>query len=72
MIVKNKCLKEWPENTKLYEKEKLCLDVCGPTLFEYENKCYDNCPTGTSKLFNTKNICVENVPENYYRDENGI
>ena len=64
----NKCLKECPENKKLYETEKICLDACRPNLFEYENKCYDDCPQGTFKSFDIKNICFASVPENYYLD----
>jgi len=68
----SKCLKECPENTKLYENAQLCLDICGSNLFEYENKCYDDCPGETFKLFDTKKICGVSVPENYYLDNDGI
>ena len=66
----NTCLKKCPENTKIYEDIKLCLDECYQTQFEYNNTCYDDCPNGTFRLYQNRNICVEIVPENYYLDNN--
>ena len=66
----NSCLGECPDNTKLYEEEKLCLDECYPEQFEYNNKCYDDCPNGKYKLFDKRNICVDSIPDNFYLDIN--
>ena len=33
----NKCYKECPDDTKTYEKEKICLDSCAYEQFEYLN-----------------------------------
>ena len=68
----NKCLKQCPANTKKYEARKLCLEECYQNLFEYEGICYDDCPTGTYRLFQTRNICVATLPDNYYRDSDNI
>ena len=38
--------------------------------FEYNNKCYDNWPSKTYKLYDIKRICVDITPENYYLDNN--
>ena len=66
----NKCFKQCPSNTKTYEEEKKCIDECGENQFEYNNICYNECPEGTFRLFQTRNICVDTVPENYYLDSN--
>ena len=66
----NTCLKECPENTKIYEDIKLCLDECYQTQFEYNNTFYNDCPNGTFRLYQNRNICVDIVPENYYLDDN--
>ena len=66
---KNNCSKECPENTKIYEKEKLCLHECYDNQFEYNEKCYDDCPNDTYRFFYNKNICVESIQENYYLDD---
>ena len=64
----NSCLSQCPENTKLIEEQKLCLDECYPEQFEYNNICYNDCPDGTSKILMNRNRCTETVPENYYLD----
>ena len=33
----NECYKVCPDNTKTYEKEKICLDSCANEQFEYNN-----------------------------------
>ena len=66
----NICLKKCPENKRIYEEEKICLDECYPEQFEYNNICYDDCPNDKYKLFNNRNICVDSIPENYYLDSN--
>ena len=65
----NNCLIQCPENTKIYETQKLCLDECYQELFEYGVNCYDDCPTGTYRLFQNRKICVDTLPENYYLDD---
>ena len=68
----NKCLKECPEGLKINEEQKKCLESCNDNQFEYNNICYDDCPSGTHKIFQNRNICIVNVPENYYLDEDNI
>ena len=67
---KNNCLKQCPSNTKTYEKENKCLDECDENLFEYNNECYDDCPDGTFRALQTRKVCLNTVPENYYYDNN--
>ena len=64
----NKCLKQCPDNTKIYEAEKICLEECYEYQFEYNNKCYNSCPRGTLSAFKTRYICMDTVPANYYLD----
>ena len=64
----NNCLAECPENTKKYEEEKICLEECHPELFEYNNICYNDCPNNTKRIFIYRNLCIDNLPENYYFD----
>ena len=66
------CFAQCPDNLKTYEDNKECLDECLPEQFEYNNICYDDCPTDTFKLFETRNICVTQVPVNYFLDNDGI
>jgi surface protein len=66
----NSCLKECPEGIKIYEEEKKCLDSCYDYLFEYQNICYNDCPNNTYRIFQNRNICAIEVPENYYLDNN--
>ena len=37
-------MKGCPENIKTYEEEKKCLEECYEYQFEYNNKCYNDCP----------------------------
>ena len=46
------------------------MDSCYDYLFEYENICYNDCPIGTHRIFQNRNICTIEVPENYYLDNN--
>ena len=62
------CFRQCPNNLKIYEDQKLCLESCYNNQFEYKNKCYNDCPLNTSRLFQDKKICVDIVPENYYLD----
>ena len=66
----NKFYDKCPQNTKTYEDLKICLDSCYDEQFEYNKTCYNNCPNNTYRLFESRNICVVNVPENFYLDEN--
>ena len=66
----NKCLKECPRGLKIYEEEKKCLDSCYEYQFEYNNICYNDCPNNTYRIFQVRNICIAEVPENYYLDNN--
>ena len=68
----NTCLKECPENTKIYEEEKLCLEECYSNQFEFNNICYNDCPEGKFKIFQNRNKCIDTIPENYYLDNDGI
>ena len=38
--------------------------------FEYNNKCYQECPNGMSQIKTDKYICSNSAPENYYLDNN--
>ena len=53
-------------------KRKKCLESCYEYLFEYNNICYDDCPSGTHKIYQNRNKCIVNVPENYYLDDDNI
>ena len=64
----SECYKQCPDNKKIYEEQKLCLDECYPEQFEYNNICYDDCPNNTYRLYENRNICVINLPEDYYLD----
>ena len=68
-VYNNKCFKKCPENTKTYEEEKKCLDSCSEEQFEYNNICYNDCPENTYRLLKNRNICVLQMPENYYLDK---
>jgi hypothetical protein len=63
-------LKKCPNNTRIYVEEKKCLDSCYDYHFEYNKICYINCPNGTYRLFQNRNICSIEIPENYYLDNN--
>ena len=63
-------MKECPENKKIYEEEKICLDECYPFQFEYNNTCYNDCPSDKYRLFRYRNICSDSIPDNYYLDNN--
>ena len=51
-----------------YDKKCYCKDYYK---FEYNNKCYHTCPTGMYPIFdNYLYKCKNNLPENYYFDNN--
>ena len=66
---KNKCYEKCPNNTKIYEEQKLCLDSCDDKQFEYNNICYNDCPNSTYRIFKDRKICSEIIPINYYYNE---
>ena len=66
----NNCYSVCPRETKIFEEQKICLDECYINQFEYNNICYIDCPTGTHRIFQNRNICIDTVPENYYFDNN--
>ena len=63
-------MKKCPENKRIYEEEKICLDECYPFQFEYNNTCYNDCPSDKYRLFGYRNICSDSIPDNYYLDNN--
>ena len=63
------CLIECPNNTKINYEEYKCMESCG-NKFEYNNTCLSDCPNNTYRVFINRNICSDNIPENFYLDEN--
>ena len=62
--IDNQC----PENYKLIEEENRCIDECKNDITyknEYNNKCYEACPTGYHPDENNKCI-IDLVCEHYY------
>ena len=54
-----------PNDMKLVESKKRCIDHCKNEnifKFEFEGKCFENCPEGTRNSFEDNSIC-ELVPE---------
>ena len=66
------CLKNCPDNKKNYEEEKKCLDECYSYQFEYNNICYNNCPSGMVNILQNIKTCIneDDIPDNYYLDNN--
>ena len=64
------CYKNCPNNSKIIEEQKLCVDECYSNQFEYNNICYNDCPDNTHRIFINRNICVKDIPENFYFDKN--
>ena len=60
----NNCSSECPENTKLIEEEKLCLDICYPEQSEHNNLSYNVCPNGTHELITTTNPIITTTNQN--------
>ena len=56
----NHCISVCPENTKIYNEEKKCLDTCYSNQIEYKGMCYNNLPNDTYELFQNGNIFVNN------------
>ena len=59
----NNCATGWSINTKKIINDNdivTCYDNCNETInykYEYENKCYSSCPTGTTSLYNNNFLC---------------
>ena len=64
----NTCLEECPNYTKTDIEEKKCYISCHDYKFEYNNTCLSDCPENTYRIFISRNICVESIPENFYLD----
>ena len=63
------------KNIKLDIINNSCLNSCEDNGygFEYNNICYQKCPTDThSILSNSVGICLDKKPEGYYLDEDGF
>ena len=63
------CLIECPNNMKTDFEEYKCLQSCD-NKFEYNNTCLSDCSNNTYRVFIDKRICLDNITENYYLDEN--
>ena len=49
-------------NKKMIEENRLCIDDCTEDInnnYEFNNKCYNDCPNGTKSSTNNKFFCVE-------------
>ena len=61
-----------PEEYKLIQDKNMCIKDCNnDNIYKYnfDNKCYTQCPNGTYLLINnTQSICYNNTPEGYYFD----
>ena len=68
----NNCIEKCPEETKIDYEEKKCLQSCYDYKFEYNKTCLSKCPDKTYKVFKNRNICSENISENYYLDDDNI
>ena len=64
----NNCFKECPDNTKIDIEEKKCLQSCYEHKFEYNKECYSDCPENTYRVLQSRRVCSDNLPENYYLD----
>ena len=62
----NECVDDCPVNIKKDDEDKKCLALCPSNKFEYENTCVANCPSDKYKIYTDRNICTDNIPENYY------
>jgi hypothetical protein len=55
-----------PEYNKLINAKKRCIDNCKNDnlyQYEYQNKCYDKCPSGAESSINDTYICNEIIAE---------
>ncbi len=66
----NNCFTECPSPSKTFEDSKECLEECFSEQFEYNNACYTDCPENKQRIFITRNMCIDAIPEGYYLDEN--
>ena len=73
---------ECPENYKLIEDNKECIDNCSKNdtyPFEFNNRCYNSCPFGSNssekdpylcecKIYydNNTSQCINEIPDGYY------
>ena len=61
-----------PNNYKLILNKRKCVDDCRNEniyKYEYQNKCYENCPSGAYKKGeNDDHICYNESPVGYYLD----
>ena len=52
-------------NKKMINENSLCIDECIQdinNIYEFNNKCYNNCPEGTTS--NNKHFCIEIIEDN--------
>ena len=48
------------------------MESCDENQFEYNNICYNDCPNNTYRIYQNRNICSIEIPENYYLDDDNI
>ena len=60
------------KNIKIVDDNNNCVESCNETdsKYEYGNICYTKCPYGYPSLINNEYICLNELPENFYLDEN--
>ena len=55
------CTSEWgTTSSKIISETGKCIERCDLSdiyKYEYENKCYSSCPTGTTSLYNNNFLC---------------
>ena len=57
-----------PDNYKLINSSKKCINDCSKDethVYEYNNICYDNCPSETYISYN-HSLCLNKIPDGYY------
>ena len=57
------CLSKCPDNLKIDEETKQCLEACYSKQFEFENICYYTLPEDNSKFFKDGNIYINNLED---------
>ena len=70
------CVDSCPnEYSKIVVPKKKCIDDCKKDdIYTYEynsnnNTCLGDCPIGTFRVYNKRNICSDIIQENYYLDK---
>ena len=58
------------ENIKYDLSDNKCTEKCDDDKLEYKNLCDINCIQGNVYISNGKNICLDELPENYFFDTN--